>query len=120
MKNYPNEILETDENTDYVEILGRKRFSINDRHSKRNGYSDYTFAERNEIPIDIEELWSELYSKKPRIKVLNPVQKERDDMLDSAIEATKGEVKTSSINSIARTIQSFLTRFIGDKDGDTR
>ena len=120
MKNYPNEILETDENTDYVEILDRKRFSINDRHSRRNGYSDYTFAERNEIPIDIEELWSELYSKKPRIKVLNPVQKERDDMLDSAIEATKGEVKTSSINRIARTFQSFLTRFIGDKDGDTR
>ena len=41
-------------------------------------------------------------------------------MLDSAIEATKSEVKTSSIKSIARTIQSFLTRFIGDKDGDTR
>ena len=122
-RNYPNELLETDENTDYVELLERKRNSIN--RAMYQSYEEYNYAEDHEKQIPIDELWEKLYSLNPRIKLPYTVQKEKDELLDSAIDATKIVVRTGLMNSIIQKIYSFANRFKpkqSDKenDGDDR
>ncbi len=108
-RNYPNELLEMDENTDYVEVLERKRNSIN--RAMYQSYGEYNYAEDHEITISIDELWEKLYSLNPRIKLPHPVHKEKDELLDSAIDATKIVVRTGLMNSMIQRIYSFIHKF---------
>ena len=83
-KNHPSELLEEDENTDYVGVLEKVRAFINGKPGSNRGIN---YAEEHEIPIPLDELWDRLYSLSPRMKVVKPIQK--DPVLDSAIEASK-------------------------------
>ena len=88
-------------------------------------YEEYNYAEDHEKQIPIDELWEKLYSLNPRIKLPYTVQKEKDELLDSAIDATKIVVRTGLMNSIIQKIYSFANRFKpkqSDKenDGDDR
>ena len=108
-KNHPSELLEEDENTDYVEVLEKVRAFINGRPGRNRGIN---YAEEHEIPIPIDELWDRLYSLSPRMKVVKPVQK--DPVLDSAIEASKETVRTGKMRSLMDAFKDGISKLFND------
>ena len=108
-KNHPSELLEEDENTDYVEVLEKVRAFINGRPGRNRGKN---YAEEHEIPIPLDELWDRLYSLSPRMKVVKPAQK--DPVLDSAIEASKETVRTGKIRSLMDAFKDGISKLFND------
>ena len=108
-KNHPSELLEENENTDYVEVLEKVRAFINGKPGRDKGIN---YAEEHEIPIPLDELWDRLYSLSPRMKVVKPAQK--DPVLDSAIEASKETVRTGKIRSLMDAFKYGISKLFND------
>lgn len=108
-KNHPSELLEEDENTDYVEVLEKVRAFINGRPERNR---EINYAEKHEIPIPLDELWDRLYSLSPRMKVVKPVLK--DPVLDSAIEASKETVRTGKMRSLMNVFKDGISKLFND------
>lgn len=106
-ENYPNKLLNIDENIDYVDLLWQVRQDINKL------YGD-NYAENCEKKIPVDELWEQVYSLKPRMKVSEDRVTESNDndcsknILNSAIEATEESVRTGTINTVINRIKAFF------------